>query len=295
MKKIIGYYGIILLIVAVAGVIFESNQEYSEEKILWKIQNDFKKISDPTSTENETVVKKILDRYENFIRRHPKSQLIPQAKLAFAKVLTSQDKYVEARQIFQEIIENYKYNTEVTAQAQYGIAQSYEIENNWPKAVTIYRMIIREHPLTTTGFPIPYYLGNFYQSRGLNSTALSAFNEAEEFYQNIAANYPDSPLGFTSLQMVVKCQLAQGQWTEAFFGTRYIFLQYPLATSLLETIQMIRDLSVKKLNSPRLAINAYLDFINRNPGHPINSTLEQVVNKLRPLTDKSRVIKDNEE
>ena len=282
MKRIIKCYCVVLIVVALIGLFLESRQEYAQERTLWRIQNDFKKIDNPASIENEFIVKKIFDRYQSFIKQNPKSQLIPKAKLVLAKTLISQDKYSEAREILGEIIKNYTYNTEVAAQAQYGIGQSYENENNWPKAVTIYRIIIREYPLTTTGFSVPYYLGNFYRSRGLNSTAVNAFNEAAEFYQNIAANYPDSPLGFTSLQMAVKCHMAQGQWTDAFFGARQIFLQYPVASSLLETIQMIRDLSIKKLNNPRLAISTYNDFLNRNPGHPINPTLERIIHKLQP-------------
>ena len=282
MKQIIKCYCVVLIIVAITGLFLESRQEYAQERALWRIQNDFKKIDNPASIENEFIVRKIFDRYQSFIKQRPKSQLIPKAKLALAKTLISQDKYSEAREILEEITKDYKYNTEVAAQAQYGIGQSYENENNWPKAVTIYRIIIREYPLTTTGFSVPYYLGNFYRSRGLNSTAVSAFNEAAEFYQNIAANYPDSPLGFTSLQMAVKCQIAQGQWTNAFFGARQIFLEYPVASSLLETIQMIRDISIKKLNNPRLAISTYNDFLNRNPGHPINPTLERIITKLQP-------------
>jgi|CXWL01.1.fsa_nt_gi tetratricopeptide (TPR) repeat protein len=286
MRRFIGCYCIILIVTAITGLFLESRQEYAQERILWNIKNDFRKINNPASIENEFIVKRILDRYQNFLRHYPKSELIPRAKLLLAKTLISQDNYSEARAILEEITENYKYNVEIVAQALYGIAQSQESENNWPKAVTIYRSIIREYPLTTTGFSIPYYLGNFYRSRGLNSTALSAFNEAAEFYQNIAENYPDSPLGFTALKMAVKCQLAQGHWTDAFFGSRQIFLQYPVAVSLLETIQMIRDISIKKLNNPGLAISTYNDFLNRNPGHPINDTLKKIINNLQPQNNK---------
>ena len=136
-------------------------------------------------------------------------------------------------------------------------------ENNWPKAVTIYRMISKEYPLTSIGFSIPFYLGIFYHSRGLNSTAFNAFDEAAEFYRNISTNYPDSSLGLAALQMIVKCRLLLGEWTEAFYAAREAFLKYPLAASLLDTIKTIQDISIKNIHDPQLAIDVYQEFLHQ--------------------------------
>lgn len=280
MKTAVKIYCIILLILTCIGLALESQQDYSKERLLWSIHKDFKKISDPQSPENEFIVKKIIDRYEFFIRKNAGSQFIPKAKLGLANVLLLQSNYKEAREIYEEVISNYKYNAEVVVQAEYALGQSYEKENNWPKAVTIYRAIIREYPITTIGFSMPYYLGNFYLSRGLNSTALTAYNEAADFYQNIASNYPDSPLGYSSLEKLIKCYLALNRWSDAFFAAKQLFFEYPLASALQDTIQLIRDIGFKKLHNPDIVILTYKEFINKNSGHPINFTLQKIIRKI---------------
>lgn len=263
------------------GLISQSRQIYQEERILWWIQNDFKKIENPFSPESESLVNKILTRYENFIRTRPESTLVPKAKLMLGSTLKSQKKYSEARSVFEEIAINYQYNKEVVAQAQFAIAQTHEVEDNWPKAVTVYRGIVKQHPLTLTGFSIPYYLGGFYQARGLNSTARNAFIEASEFYQNIATNYPDSPLGLSALKMAVKSSLAVGDWLNAYFAAREALIRYPVSSSLQETIQMIYDICIKKLNDHDRALTTFEEFIQRNPGHPIIKSLQNLIMKLK--------------
>ena len=281
MKKILVCFCVFLSSVAIIGLFFEFTHEYAQERVLWWIQHDFQRIDHPTSPENENVVNKIVLRYQSFIKKNPKSTLIPKSKLMLGNTLRLQNKYPEAREIFKEIATNYRYNTEVAAQAEFEIAQSFENEDNWPKAVTIYRMISKEYPLTSIGFSIPFYLGIFYHSRGLNSTAFNAFDEAAEFYRNISTNYPDSSLGLAALQMIVKCRLLLGEWTEAFYAAREAFLKYPLAASLLDTIKTIQDISIKNIHDPQLAIDVYQEFLQRNPGHPIKNTLIKIINKLQ--------------
>lgn len=281
MKKSTYCFCFILCLVGIVGFVLQSTQEYSQERALWWIQHDFQKINHPTSMENENVVNKIILRYQAFIRKHPKSNLAPKANLMLGNTVRLQNKYSEAREIFEEIVSNYRYNAEIAAQAEFGIAQSYENEDNWPRAVTIYRTIIRDYPLTVTGFSIPFYLGTFYQVRGLNSTAVTAYSEAVEFYQNISTSYPDSPLGLSALQMAIKSQLAIGRWMDAFYTAKEALLKYPLASSISETVQTIFDICVKNMNNPHLAVSVYKEFLERNPGHPMNNQFSEIINELQ--------------
>lgn len=281
MKRITYIFCFILVFVWLVGTILQATQDYKHERTLWWIQHDFQKISHPTSLENENVVNKIIERYQLFIRKNPKSNLAPKAQLMIANTLRQQNKYQQAREIFEEIVSNYRYNAEVTAQAEFGIGQTYENEDNWPKAVTVYRSIIRDYPITVTGFSIPLYLGTFYQVRGLNSTAVNAYAEATEFYQNIATSYPESPLGLSALKMAIKSQLAIGQWMGAYYTAKEALLEYPLASSISETVQSIFDICVKNMNNPRLAINAYREFLEKNPGHPMRNQFFEIIQELQ--------------
>lgn len=280
MKRICLSYLIILIGIAVGGFVMEHFTEYSKERALWSIENDYRKIEHPEESENEFIVRKIINRYQRFIKRNPKSALVPKAKLNLAETFINLNKFVDGRAVYSEISEKYKINPDIVAQAQYGLAKSYEIENNWPKAITIYRAIVREYPLTPTGFTIPYYLGSFYATRGLNSTAVSAFREAIEFYENIASNHPDTPLEFSSLQMLVKCHIALGMWVEAYYAAKRLLFEYPLATSQSDTIQLLHNISIKKLKNPKLAILTYNEFLKKNPGHPIRPMLEKMIKRL---------------
>lgn len=281
MKKLIFIPLVFIGITLIIGLISQSSQIYQQERALWWIQNDFKKIANPFASENERLVQKIIDRYNGFIQKHPNSTLVPKAKLMLGATFKSQAKYSEARLVFEEITRSYPYDNEVVAKAQFAIAQSYEIEDNWPKAVTVYRAIVKEYPLTLTGFSIPFYLGGFYQVRGLTSTARNAYIEAAEFYQNIAVNHPDSPLGLSALKFVVKSYLAVGEWMNAYYAAREALMRYPLSSSLQETILMIHEICIKKMNDPELVIKTYAEFISRNPGHPINKVLDKSINKLK--------------
>lgn len=281
MKKLIFIPLIFLAITLLVGLTSQSGQIYQQERVLWWIHNDFKKIANPYAFENERLVQKIVERYNGFIQRYPKSTLVPKARLMLGATLKAQRKYSEARLVFEEIARSYPYDNEVVAKALFAIAQSHENEDNWPKAVTVYRAIIKEYPLTLTGFSIPFYLGGFYQARGLTSTARNAYIEAAEFYQNIAVNHPDSPLGLSALKFVVRSYLAVGEWMNAYYAARESLMKYPVSSSLHEIIQMVHEISIKKMNDPERVIKTYAEFISRNPGHPINKELDRSINELK--------------
>ena len=52
------------------------------------------------------------------------------------------------------------HDDELSAQADFTIAKTYEVEGHWDKALPVYKYITQKYPVTTSGFYAPMYLAN---------------------------------------------------------------------------------------------------------------------------------------
>lgn len=277
MKKLLSTCLTILAVVFLLGLVMGSQGEYGSERILWRIQNDFQKMINQPQSIPEGAVSDIVGRYEQFIRRHPKSSLTPKAQLSIGNIYVFYNDYPKSREIFEEIIKNYSYNADIVTQAQFALGKSYEDEGNWNKANALYKKIISDYPLTSTGFSVPFYIVQYHASRGSKKLTHDALDEAVEFYQNIAVNNANGPLEYAALRMLTECRWAQENWRDAFDVAKQLMFQYPSAPTLFDTVIGIRNICVGKLNDTGCAVNTYLEFMHKNPGHPINPKLKRII------------------
>ena len=95
-----------------------------------------------------------------FINKYNKTIYAKEAQLMLGNLYSLRKNYTQARLEYQKAI---CPNKELSAQAEATIAKTYELEGNWDKALTIYKSVIQDYPLTSTGFFIPMYLTNHVQ------------------------------------------------------------------------------------------------------------------------------------
>jgi tetratricopeptide (TPR) repeat protein len=287
MKKFIAIFLVSLIfLVFILGCLLDPG-DYSKERNLWLIERDFQTLSTHEDSAPAYASERIIQRYDRFIKMSPDSPLAPQAALLKGNVYLFRKNFTKAREIFKDIVDKYSYNSEVVAQAMVLTARSFEQEQKWGNAKSIYDKIIKSYPVTKAGFGVPAYLGYRYLSQGLTQEADQAFEDAVMFYQNVANYYPNSPLEYTAMRMVSECRIAQKRWKDALETTRAWMFKYPSNIMLFEAIKTINDVCIGQLKEYDCAIDTYKQFIIQNPEHPIRPSLQKIITNLENVKNKN--------
>ncbi len=285
------FLGIAILIgVYVFFSCLDWNGTYGGQRELWLIERDFKnKVQDketPTSYELEKIAK----HFRHYVKKHSKTRLAARAQLSVGQVYMIKKDFIQARIEFAKVSQIYAKDKEFLAQAEANIAETYKSEDNWPDALRVLQGIIKQYPLTPTGFSIPIYIAKYYEVRGYKTEALESFERAAAFYTDLAQKNPKKPLEFDSLRMIVYCRLAQSRWSDALNALREMILKFPTGSVLNESLQVINNIAVMKLHDYDRAISIYNEFLMKHPKHPATDVVKRMLAGLNSLKKTGTLI-----
>jgi len=277
----------LLIIYALLSVLsFRGN--YCAERELWGINRKLLFIAaHPESTPDYTV-NQLAKRYQAFVKEYNGSVYAKRAQLMIGDLYSLKKNYTEARLEFQKAVGPDK---ELSAQAELAIAKTYELEGHWDKALAVYKSIMQDYPITSSGFSVPIYLaGHLAASEDQKAYADEAYANALAFYQGIAVKYPKSMLEYDALRMMAICQLNRKDWSGTLNTLGEIILKYPVGKALQEAVNGINLLCVTKLHDYDRGINIYKQFIQKYPNHMVDPFLKKMIKDLQLLKDKKLII-----
>jgi TolA-binding protein len=289
MKKILLILTSILLSIYILLSLISLGDGYHAERSLWKIDLKLNYIAAHNESTPDFTIDQLAHTYRDFINKYSKTIYAKQAELMLGNLYALRKNYSQARLEYQKAVCPDK---DLSAQAEVTIAKTYELENNNAEALKIYKNVIQNYPLTSSGFFLPIYLTNhLLPSEDQMEYVNAAYYNALVFYRKIAAEHPKSKLEFNALRMVAVCQLNQKDYEGTVKTMGQIILKYPVGKALQEGVNGINVLCVTKLHNYDMAINIYSQFIQKYPGHSADPLLKKMIKDLQVLKDKKLVIR----
>ena len=285
MKKLIIIFLFILIGLFVILTWINWKDEYSAERKLWHINRRYNISLQNTESLTDKSAEEIAESYRKFIQYFPKSTLTPKAQIILGSVYLVKKNYSQARQEFQKVFNDYPKNSEVKAEASSGIAKSYELEGNWSKAESWFKDTTRQYSETQAAFSVPLYIAQHYEQSKDQFKTSAAYQDALEFYQNLARRSPNSFLEFHALQMKVVCHMALNHWAQAVDELEEILNKYPLAAKQITLA--INNIALTQLKDFDRPIKIYEKFIQEHPENPINDVLKNMIKYLKQLKEKN--------
>ena len=104
-----------------------------------------------------------------------------------AMVTMEQEKYSRARKMLVDLKEDYPRFFAVTPMAQYGIARSFELENNWPRAEAEYTYLIENYRGSDEAMSTYLHIADLFEEQGRKREAARWYAEAEQYFDEVAA------------------------------------------------------------------------------------------------------------
>ncbi|MBU0983619.1 MAG: tetratricopeptide repeat protein [candidate division Zixibacteria bacterium] len=112
----------------------------------------------------------------------------PAVLFAKTNVLLDQKKYNEARELLTTLKHKYTKFFDETPAAQYAIARSFELQDNWDRAETEYRFLLEKYPSSEQAMATFVYLTDQYARQGRTLESERMEHRAETELDRIAMN-----------------------------------------------------------------------------------------------------------
>ncbi len=217
--------------------LYEQTERYEEE--LAQIDA----LSDTTSSAYASVRMKAADIYSNRLGNHSKaleilnglfedatpndSVLYPMLKYKIAVVKMEQNKYSEAREILNNLKEQHRGFYGQVPMAQFALARSFELDNNWSRAEVEYNYLIENYRASDEALGAFLHIAQKLENMGRKAEANRWYRNAEEHYNQVAALGQGTVLEAKAMSYKAELARQQENWQEAANTLQAIFDRFP--------------------------------------------------------------------
>ncbi len=284
------------LILAVTGGVLSAldrDSEYMAERHIWRLNRDFTRVTRDQENLPEAALNNLVENYEAFLRKFSDSKLVPEARLRLGRVFLLGKNYEAARKQYEAILKQFPNKNLITDQAYKAIISSYVLQKDYDGVLRVYKRVLKESPLTPLGFDVPLLIVKLHLKRGNRSLADQAMTRAMEHYREIIDKYPETMSEFQAQQFLASAYFAQQKWRKGVQLLGESFIRFPepkyLSPKKADSIsKTINTVSVFQLRDPDLPISIYQKFIEAHPGHPFNTVLQRMIQKLRKVKEERK-------
>ncbi len=162
-----------------------------------------------------------------------------------AMVRMAMKDYSDARKILFEIKENYRSYFSGNPKAQYAIARSFELENNWGRAEVEYNYLIENYRGSDEAMASLLYVAEYLEKEGRVEESRRWFENAEKYYNQVASLGKGTVT--EAIAMIYQADLFQSQdkWDKSAEVLLQIFDKYsqtePGRKAILKASAIYRD------------------------------------------------------
>lgn len=206
---------LLLILTPLIGLSGCGGDQYAIEKQYWQAQKRAENILKNPFASPPRELEEVIRLTNKFINKYPDNILSIQADFNIIRLYIAKKEYEKARGQAKTLLSKYGKHTAILADATFLIGYTCELENKWDLALTHYKKITRDYPLTVKGREIPIYIARYYKGKYQPDKMNAAYKEAIDYYQALAQKYPKTPFGYTVSLLAAKCYLAMKDWQNA--------------------------------------------------------------------------------
>ncbi|MFT5388244.1 MAG: tetratricopeptide (TPR) repeat protein, partial [Candidatus Omnitrophota bacterium] len=293
MKRLI----IILVVVLLGGYLsltmLGGSGNFSAEKKLWKLEQEYKTIAADPEASPDNVYSDLHVGYDKFIIKAKDKKFINVAHMMKSNLYILQENYAKARENYEIVATS--GNHTMALQAVVSIGRTYAKEKNELALLDNYQRIIANFPKSQMGLKVPLLVAQYYVKENQISLVEKSFYDAELHYRKLYEENIDTPLGFYALQYLSVTYVTQQKWEkalDAYQTSLFKYADYNVWTpeSLMKWVRTVNTIAITKHKSFEYPVGLYNEFIQNKPDHPFTPIFEKVLVSLKEIKEKSTSI-----
>jgi len=204
--------------------------------------------------------------YREYLEDYPDHLMIPSALLGLGSALYAEKRYGEARDELSKIEQIRGAPDQVLADAGYLKALTFEMEDNWQRALGEFNYVQSKFPVSTSGMEAPAHVAEYYLSKGETGLARDAFADAERDYKRLVDMYSARPeIVARTMFYLARCAISQGKWIEAIDILKSLAVQYPDTPEGFSAYPQAADILSSELSDPAGAAILLKTFVRNYP------------------------------
>ncbi len=224
---------------------------------------------------------KALYIYQRILNTYPDHANIAKVYLAKGGLYVSQRKFDDARSEFKRILDNYPNIQDACIQAQLAIGKTYEMENNWNKALNEYQWVLEAFPRHPKALDVPLYIANYYRINNEKNLADAAYTSAIKHYKGVVSKYPDTMLATMAMDHLSTCYVRLDKWQQAAEALESMLKMKLSHPKRINSTLALAGMYEEKLNSAAKALEKYSALLNDYPNIPLVQSVQQKTNELK--------------
>lgn len=218
--------------------------------------------------------------FEKLISKYPTNPLSAQALLRIGNIHYQGKNYLKARGVLSKISNEFPKQGKIIAQAQYLIAQSYEKEGRWDRAVNEFEWITTNLPATIQAMEVPLHIASYYQEQDDSKLAQTFYDKAINQYQKLLEKYPKTQTELLALKYTARCYTLQNKWEEGIKALQEIVDKHPQTVDAFEALLTQATIYEQKLNQREKAKEVYSTILSKFPKHPSTPQIRRKMENL---------------
>ena len=213
----------LILIALLSGC---GSDQYSIEREHWYLQKQAEKITKNPAGSPPNELQKVVSLMHKFIAKYSKSGLALNTEFDIARLYMVKEEYENARAQLNSIVSKFSAMKAICSEAIYFMGYTYEKQEKWSQALTQYKKIISDYPITRRGMGMPMYIAEYYKAKYQPEKMIAAFKEAIAHYDALAKASPDIVLAYSAQMLAANCYAAIKDWTNAISSLNTIIEKY---------------------------------------------------------------------
>jgi tetratricopeptide (TPR) repeat protein len=280
MKRAILILILILAVIFVVLSVLGSGGEYAAEKLFYRAMKANTKVVVNPDVAPPPLLARVEGDLKKLIAKYPTAHITKIANIALVEFYTAHKNYDKALDAISGIMKTYKSDDVIMSTVHFMKGVIYEKRNNWPKALAEFQMLHDKYPYSQLGVQMPIYIAKYYDSKGQDAEARSAYSEARSFYGKIEKDHTGKNLGFIASTLLLQTYINTRNYEEAGRILEETMNTYMGQPVVLQLLPQVENIFVTKLNNPQKAVEIYKSINEKIGDGKLRKALQKRIDEL---------------
>lgn len=218
--------------------------------------------------------------YEEVINDDVDSVFTPSALGKLARIAMSAKQYDRSREYIQRLKKAFPNSRDIQLQAQLLLANSYEEQGEWNRALQEYQFLMSQFPDTPEALDVVVYLPGYCKRMKEPELEKVWAQKAEDRLKEAMEEYSGRNLGLVASSQLARFYVMQDRYGDAVGQLQLLREQYPKSAQAVDALLKIALIYKQNLNDNKRALEAYREFVKLYPNSVVRSKVDEEIKKL---------------
>ncbi len=221
-----------------------------------------------------------IDLYEDILKNDTDSVFVPSVLGKLARIAIASKEYDQAHEFIQQLKKGFPRSRDIQLQAQLLLANSYEDEGEWNRALQEYQFLLTQFPDSPEALNVLVYLPSYCAKLNQPNLKATWAGKAEERLKEVTKEYAGRSFGLMGSAHLASFYMIEKRPADAIEQLQQLRTQYPKSSQASDALLKIGQLYQTDLKNPKKALETYKEFVKLYPNSIVRPKVEDEIKKL---------------